>query len=97
MPPHCSQNAHIYYLLVRGARRRDELMAHLGSQGIAARSHYVPLHSAPAASAHARSHGGLGITDRTSESLIRLPLHADLDAADADRVIDGVTAFFGSP
>lgn len=97
VPPHCAQNAHIYYLLVRGARRRDELTAHLGAQGIAARSHYVPLHSAPAASAHARSHGGLGITDRTSESLIRLPLHADLDAADADRVIDGVTAFFGSP
>jgi len=97
VPPHCAHNAHIYYLLVRGARRRDELMAHLGAQGIAARSHYVPLHSAPAASTRARSHGALNVTDRTSESLIRLPLHADLDAADADRVIDGVTAFFGSP
>lgn len=97
VPPHCAHNAHIYYLLVRGERRRDDLMAHLDAQGIAARSHYVPLHSAPAASVYARSHGPLPITERTSESLIRLPLHAGMPLAAADRVIDGVHAFFHGP
>ena len=97
VPPHCGHNGHIYYLLMRGDRTRDELIAHLGTQGIAARAHYVPLHSAPAASAHARSHGPLRVTERVSESLVRLPLYADMPPAAAERVVAGVQAFFGGP
>ncbi len=93
VPPHCVHNGHIYYLLVR-ERGRNALMANLRAHGITAQSHYVPLHSAPAASAVARSHGELRVTGRASDSLIRLPLHADLTFADADRVIEGVQAFF---
>lgn len=94
VPQHCAHNGHIYYLLVR-ERGRDDLMAGLRARGIAAQSHYVPLHSAPAAAVvGARSHGALRVTERTSESLIRLPLHADLAPAAVDRVIDEVHTFF---
>jgi dTDP-4-amino-4,6-dideoxygalactose transaminase len=54
--------------------------------------HYVPLHSTPAGQRYGRTSGPLPVTDETSAGLLRLPLHAGMDIAQADRVIERIHA-----
>jgi dTDP-4-amino-4,6-dideoxygalactose transaminase len=95
VPEHCAHNGHLYYLLAPSRRARDALIACLEEDDIGSVFHYVPLHSAPAGLRYARSHGPMRVTDETSDRLVRLPLHADLTEAQADRVIERVHAHLG--
>lgn len=91
VPAHCTHNAHMYYVLLDGIDTRTRFIAALKSDDIHPVFHYVPLHSAPAGRNYGRTSGDLGVTERTSERLVRLPLWLpDLDQA---RVIDAVKAF----
>lgn len=74
IPSHCSHNAHMYYLLLRDLEHRKHFIAELKLQGIQSVFHYVPLHSSPMGKKVGRSVGALGITDRVSDQLVRLPL-----------------------
>jgi dTDP-4-amino-4,6-dideoxygalactose transaminase len=89
-PDDCQHNAHMYYLLLRDRAARDGLIAHLDGLGIQAVFHYVPLHSSPAGLRYGRAHGPLEVTDRVSDTLVRLPLWVGMSDADIDRVADGV-------
>jgi dTDP-4-amino-4,6-dideoxygalactose transaminase len=60
----------------------------LKAAGISAVFHYVPLHSAPGGKKYARPHGSLSVTERQSESLIRLPLWVGLTQSDQMYVVD---------
>ncbi len=74
VPAHCGHNAHMYYLLLPSLDARQAVLATLKAQGIGGMFHYVPLHSSPAGRRFGRAHGALGVTDRVSDSLFRLPL-----------------------
>jgi dTDP-4-amino-4,6-dideoxygalactose transaminase len=90
VPPECVHNGHLYYLLVPGEGARDKLIDHLESRGINCVFHYVPLHSSPAGRRHARAVGELELTERVSDSLIRLPLWVGMDDAVVERVVEEV-------
>lgn len=92
VPSHCAHNGHLYYLLIHDGATRDDLIRRLQADDIWAPFHYIPLHSAPAGRRYARTAGSLDITDRTSERLLRLPLHAGMQIAAADRVIERIYA-----
>ncbi len=92
VPPYCAHNGHLYYLILPTRQERDRLMQRLASDQIATVFHYVPLHSSPAGMRYGRSQGSLSVTDNTSDCLVRLPLHAGMDIATADRVIERVHA-----
>jgi dTDP-4-amino-4,6-dideoxygalactose transaminase len=63
--------------------RRDELLAHLGNEGIRAGVLYpTPLHWQPA---YADSALSLPITERSCAEVLCLPVHPGLDLADIDR------------
>lgn len=91
VPAHCTHNAHMYYVLLDGLDARTRFIAALKSDDIHPVFHYVPLHSAPAGRNYGRTSGDLGVTERTSERLVRLPLW--LPDLDQGRVIDAVKAF----
>ena len=92
VPAHCRHNAHMYYVLLADLATRTRFIEALRGAGIHPVFHYVPLHSAPAGRRYGRTSGDLAITDRVSDSLVRLPLWLpDLDQA---RVIEAVEAFF---
>ncbi|HYT91540.1 MAG TPA: dTDP-4-amino-4,6-dideoxygalactose transaminase [Gemmataceae bacterium] len=80
VPEHCRHNAHLYYLLLDGLEARTRFIERLKRQGIAAVFHYVPLHSAPAGLRYGRVAGPMAVTDRASDSLVRLPLWLGIDA-----------------
>ncbi|SDR05647.1 dTDP-4-amino-4,6-dideoxygalactose transaminase [Rhizobiales bacterium GAS113] len=74
IPQSCSANHHIYYVLMRTAAARSELLRRTKDAGIGVTFHYVPLHSSPAGRRFARTHGELRVTDDASARLVRLPL-----------------------
>jgi dTDP-4-amino-4,6-dideoxygalactose transaminase len=94
IPEHCQHNGHMYYLLLNSPEQRDQLIQHLKAEGIYSVFHYVPLHSAPAGQRYGRTHGDLSVTDRISETLLRLPLWIGVEQ---NTVIEKVRQFLLAP
>jgi dTDP-4-amino-4,6-dideoxygalactose transaminase len=92
VPPHCRHNGHLYYVVTRDAQTREGLNRALSDEQVATVTHYEPLHASPAGRRFARAHGTLPVTERTSACLLRLPLHSEMSADFADRVIERVHA-----
>ncbi len=73
--------AHVFALLLPPDADRAAVAAAMREHGVAASQHYEPLHTAPA-------HGGderLPNTELVAAQLLRLPLHASMTDADAER------------
>lgn len=80
IPDECSNNGHLYYLLLPDLAHRVALIERLKAAGIGAVFHYIPLHSSPAGRRHGRSDGEeLAVTDAVSDQLVRLPLWLGLE------------------
>jgi dTDP-4-amino-4,6-dideoxygalactose transaminase len=92
IPEGCSNNAHMYYFLTRDHGMQMRILQELKARGIHAVFHYIPLHSAPAGRRYGRTPGAMPVTDRVSETLIRLPMWIGLTDADADAIADAVIA-----
>jgi dTDP-4-amino-4,6-dideoxygalactose transaminase len=96
VPDACSHNGHLFYLLNRSGKPRDEVIAELRSMGVHTPFHYVPLHSSPFGKTRGENVPHLPVTDRVAATLIRLPLYIDLSQAEQDRVIDAVSSLLTS-
>ncbi len=90
IPADRRHNAHMYYILLDDRDTRDHLIDSLAKQNIHALFHYIPLHSSPAGERLGRAAGELPITDRVSETLVRLPLWVGMSEAEVARVCDAV-------
>jgi len=88
VPAHCQHNAHMYYLLFPSLQKRTAAISALNEQGIRPVFHYIPLPSAPAGVRYGRSPAPMPVTDRISDTLLRLPLW--LPNLDIERVIEAV-------
>ncbi|EKE44161.1 hypothetical protein OCGS_1677 [Oceaniovalibus guishaninsula JLT2003] len=86
-------NGHMFYLLMRDLADRTAFIDHMRAAEIITPFHYVPLHSAPAGRRFGRTHGGMDVTDRISDTLVRLPVFFDLGAG-IERVIDAAQGYF---
>ncbi len=95
IPADCVQNAHMYYIVLRGGlKRRTGLLNFLKEKGIHAVFHYIPLHSSPAGRRYGRVHGSMEVTDLISENLIRLPLWLGLSDNDIEYICEHIREFF---
>lgn len=94
IPEACSNNAHMYYVLLDSLKQRDAAIGFLRERSISAVFHYVPLHDSPAGMRFGRVHGDLSRTTNLSERLIRLPLFAHLRDEELARVIAALNDFF---
>lgn len=93
VPDHCSHNAHMYYVLVSPQVDRAKVLKRLKECGVDAVFHYIPLHSAPAGRKFSRTNGPLPVTDRVSDTLIRLPLWYDLEETAQEKVAEILSEF----
>ena len=84
-------NAHIYFVLLPSLVKRTALIDALKREKIGAVFHYVPLHNSPAGRRYGRTSGSLAVTERISDTLLRLPLWADMTKEDVERVVDAMT------
>jgi dTDP-4-amino-4,6-dideoxygalactose transaminase len=79
VPADCTNNAHMYYLLLPDLESRTTFIAQLKAEGINCVFHYVPLHSAPVGRDYGRVVGDMRQTDSLSNRLVRLPLWLGLE------------------
>jgi len=77
-----------YTIRVAGGRR-DALAAALKAEGIPTAIHYpIPLHRQQAYKHYPIGKGGVAASDRLASEVISLPMHAYLELATQDRIID---------
>ncbi len=74
VPTDRDSNGHIFYLLLPDNQARDRVIKELSSNGIDSRTHYVPLHSAPAGLRYCRTAGTMDVTNSVAGRLLRLPV-----------------------
>ena len=94
IPSDATNNAHMFYLLFNDLATRTDFISYLKENGIYAPFHYIPLHSSPAGKKFCKTPNNLPITDKISETLVRLPLYFDLTDDDLNKVIDVATNFW---
>jgi dTDP-4-amino-4,6-dideoxygalactose transaminase len=71
--------------------RRDRLAAVLKAQGISTAIYYAkPLHRLEAYRRYPVADNGIPVTEQLADEVISLPMHAYLDAATQDRIIEAV-------
>jgi len=79
------------YTIRVGAGRRDRLAAALKAEGIPTAIYYpIPLHRQQAYRHFPVGDGGVAVSERLAGEVISLPMHAYLDAATQDRIVNAV-------
>ncbi len=88
-----SNNYHIFFIVLRNLEERSQLITHLKASNIDSVFHYQSLHkSLYYAPKYTRKE--LPNSDRYTDRLLRLPLHAGMKETDALRVIDCIKSFW---
>ncbi len=90
VPGHVEHNAHMYNVVLPDEDTRTRLVEGLKERGVMAYICYVPLHSAPMGRRLGNEPQDCPVTEDLGSRTLRLPLHADMTAADVDRVLSGV-------
>jgi dTDP-4-amino-4,6-dideoxygalactose transaminase len=89
--PHwCEQPYHMYYLRLPDKDARAQFIASLGSSGILAVSHYVPLHLSAMGRRYGYDDGDLPVTERISGQVVRLPFYTSMTADEQHKVGDAI-------
>jgi dTDP-4-amino-4,6-dideoxygalactose transaminase len=92
IPGDCSHNAHMFYLLLEDLKQRTDLIKYLGERGILAVFHYIPLHEAPYWKG-LYNEVDLPVTQRVSDSLLRLPLYYGMEKNEIKEVVEKIKDF----
>ena len=95
IPAFATNNAHMFYLVLRNGQEREQLLKVLNENGINAVFHYLSLHRSPY---YRDKHDGreLPMSDLYSDCLIRLPYYYELSTGQIDFIIKNIDDFFRS-
>ncbi len=94
IPTDCTNNAHMFYFLFDSLETRTDFISYLKRYDIQTPFHYIPLHSAPMGLDHCRTHGDMSITNRVSDTLVRLPIYFDMTDTDLKTTIKTILEFW---
>jgi len=96
IPVYASNNAHMFFIVCKDIVSRDALISFLKSKGINTVFHYLSLHKS---NFYFNKHDGreLPNSDYYSDSLLRLPLHCDLQSKDVEIICDSIKEFYELP
>ena len=86
-PKKCKHNAHMMALVLPSPEEADRVRLYLNDNGVQAVIHYVPLHQSPVGKELGYDEHQLPITSKTAASLVRLPLHFDMNKDDVEYVV----------
>lgn len=93
IPEYATNNAHMYYIILKDNETRNNLIKKFRENEIEAPFHYIPLHTSPMGQKYGYKEGDLPVTEEYSSRLIRLPLHAELSDEEVNKVIKILTEF----
>ena len=87
VPDNCKQNAHMYYILFNDLETRTKYIDYMKKNDVLTVFHYLPLHSAPAGQKYGRTPGKMDITNKISDTLVRLPMFYELNDAEMNKIL----------
>jgi dTDP-4-amino-4,6-dideoxygalactose transaminase len=93
VPAHCEQPYHMFYLILNSLSERQALIEHLKQRGIMAVYHYLPLHLSTMGLAFGGKLGDCPVTERVSDTILRLPFFNNLATSEQDSVIEAIKQF----
>ncbi len=94
-PDGCEHNAHMYYILFNELETRTRFINFMKANDVSPVFHYIPLHSSPAGRRFGRVHGeNLPVTDKISDTLVRLPMFYELSVENMSKIKGLCTEFF---
>ncbi len=93
LPEYATNNAHMFYLVCKNEKERNELLSFLNSRGIEAIFHYLGLHKSPY---YKIKYNGepLQYSDYYEAGLIRLPLFCELTEDEVNYISSSIFEFF---
>lgn len=93
IPDYATNNAHMFYLVLKSPKQRTDLIKFLRSQRINAVFHYLSLHKSPY---YVKKHDGreLKKSDHYENCLLRLPFYFELSQTEQKLIIEKVILFF---
>lgn len=94
IPGSCQSNYHMFYVIVKNKKVRNDLLSYLNSKGIRAIFHYIPLHLSPIGHLLGYKAGQLLVTESISNRLLRLPFYYNLSNLEQTKVIKEIKHFF---
>ncbi len=93
IPAGCEHSAHMYYLIAPSLDFRSRFMAHLKNHGVATAFHYQSLHLSDMGRRYGGREGDCPVTEKMSDSLVRLPMWNGLTREQVANVIAAVNSF----
>jgi dTDP-4-amino-4,6-dideoxygalactose transaminase len=93
IPSYAKANGHMYYILVKN-NKRDKLIKHLQQKRIHTVFHYIPLHSSPFGKLKATTKSTMHNTNVIANTLLRLPMHLELDSDNIYRIYRQILSFY---
>jgi len=90
VPEGCEHSWHIYHVMLPTLERRTSLIKHLKQREITAVFHYLPLHLSEYALKLNPTPPKLPVTEKSSDTLLRLPLYSNMTDTEQTRVIDAL-------
>ncbi|MCD4672050.1 MAG: DegT/DnrJ/EryC1/StrS family aminotransferase, partial [Anaerolineaceae bacterium] len=93
IPRHCDQAYHMFYMILPSLEIRQKLISYLKEKGIYTVFHYLPLHLSDMGKKFGGEAGDCPVTERISDTLLRLPFHNGLEHEDQQKVIESLHQF----
>lgn len=87
VPTHCRHNAHMYYVLLADASKRQKVIDKMREADIHLVFHYIPLHNSPAGRIYGRVSGNMDVTESIADRILRLPLWPGMETSWVHRVV----------
>jgi len=87
IPSSCKHNAHMFYIILPSAKKRDSLMNSLKKNGVHTVFHYIPLHAAPMGQILQPKVPNLPITVNLASRLLRLPMYFELSEKEQRKIV----------
>lgn len=87
-------NGHLFYIITRYLKERTELISFLKNEGINTVFHYVPLHSSPAGRKYGRLGSNMFVTDRISDTILRLPVYHGIESSVINYIVTKIFEFY---
>lgn len=96
IPEFATNNAHMFYIVVKSLSIRDSLISYLREQGIHSVFHYLSLQDSPYAEDRFQKTGPVPFASLYSDCLIRLPMYFELELETIDSITEKINSFFES-
>jgi dTDP-4-amino-4,6-dideoxygalactose transaminase len=93
VPVSATNNAHMFYLVLKDIEQRSKLIDHLKANNIQTVFHYLGLHKSPFYSSKYTG-PDLSNSDKYEDCLLRLPFYFELSEADVNFVTATIISFF---